>query len=519
MTDRTDVIIIGAGHNGLVCAAYLARAGLKVLCLESADSAGGMSAPRTLGDDYHFPGLAHAAYPVSLAIRRVLKLEQFGYAPGKAIDTVALDANGEHLTIGTNSVSGKGLSELDEKAYPDFRKRYLAFAKAVRPLFDNKPPRLKGMEFADMTTLAKLGWNIRLGLGRDAMYEFLRVAAINIYDVLNDTFEDDRLKGAIAVDAVMGSAMGPRTPGTVLTWLQRLQGELNGPMSLQSGGRSQLVHALTQSAEDAGATIRFNAHVEKILVENDKAFGVELSGGEMLKAGSIISNADPRSTFTSLVGAPQLDTMFANRVTQIRGSGVVAKLHLALSGKPEFTGLSDDGMNNRLLVAPSMKYVERAFNHSKYGEYSENPVLDITIPSMHNSTLAPEGHHVMSVNVAFVPYELEGGWEEQKTTFAYKVISQLCQFSPNLKSLVVDHELLTPRDIEKQFHAVQGHWHHGELSIHQSFMMRPLHGAAQYDTPIERLFLCGAGSHPGGGLTGLPGRNAAKRILDLGGAK
>ena len=519
MTDRTDVIIIGAGHNGLVCAAYLARAGLKVLCLESADSAGGMSAPRTLGDDYHFPGLAHAAYPVSLAIRRDLKLEQFGYAPGKAIDTVALDANGEHLTIGTNSVSGKGLSELDEKAYPDFRKRYLAFAKAVRPLFDNKPPRLKGMEFADMTTLAKLGWNIRLGLGRDAMYEFLRVAAINIYDVLNDTFEDDRLKGAIAVDAVMGSAMGPRTPGTVLTWLQRLQGELNGPMSLQSGGRSQLVHALTQSAEDAGATIRFNAHVEKILVENDKAFGVELSGGEMLKAGSIISNADPRSTFTSLVGAPQLDTMFANRVTQIRGSGVVAKLHLALSGKPEFTGLSDDGMNNRLLVAPSMKYVERAFNHSKYGEYSENPVLDITIPSMHNSTLAPEGHHVMSVNVAFVPYELEGGWEEQKTTFAYKVISQLCQFSPNLKSLVVDHELLTPRDIEKQFHAVQGHWHHGELSIHQSFMMRPLHGAAQYDTPIERLFLCGAGSHPGGGLTGLPGRNAAKRILDLGGAK
>ena len=519
MTDRTDVIIIGAGHNGLVCAAYLARAGLNVLCLESSDSAGGMSAPRTLGDDYHFPGLAHAVYPLSPAIRRDLKLEQFGYAPGKAIDTVALDANGEHLTVGADSASGKGLPELDERAYPEFRKRYLTFAKAIRPLFDNKPPRLKDMEFTDLTTLAKLGWNIRLGLGREAMYEFLRVAAINIYDVLNDTFEDDRLKGAIAVDAVMGSAMGPRTPGTVLTWLQRLQGELNGPMSLQSGGRSQLVHALTQSAEDAGATIQFDAHVEKILVENDKAFGVKLSDGEMLKAGTIISNADPRSTFTSLVGAPRLDAMFANRVTQIRGSGVVAKLHLALSGKPEFTGLSDDEMDNRLIVAPSMKYVERAFNHSKYGEYSESPVLDITIPSLHNSTLAPEGHHVMSVNVAFVPYELEGGWEEQKTTFAYKLISQLGQYSPNLKSLVVDHELLTPRDIEEQFHAVQGHWHHGELSIHQSFMMRPLHGAAQYDTPIERLFLCGAGSHPGGGLTGLPGRNAAKRVLDLGGAK
>lgn len=519
MTDRTDAIIVGAGHNGLVCAAYLARAGMNVLCLESADAAGGMSAPRTIGENYHFPGLAHVAYPVGPTIRRDLKLEKFGYAPGKAIDTVALDVQGKHLTIGTNSVSGDGLSKLDEKAYPKFREQYLAFAKALRPLFDNKPPRLKDMEFADKTTLAKLGWNIRLGLGRETMYEFLRVAAINIYDVLNEVFEDDRLKGAIAADAVMGSAMGPRTPGTVLTWLQRLQSELNGPMSLQSGERTQLVHSLTQSAEDAGATIQCNAHVKKILIENGKAFGVELSNGEMLKARTIISNADPRSTFTSLVGATQLDAMFANRVTQIRGTGVVAKLHLALSGKPEFTGLPESRLGDRLLVAPSMKYIERAFNHSKYNEYSENPVLEITIPSLRNNALAPDGHHVMSINVAFVPYRLEGGWEEQKATFAYKVISQLGQYAPNLKSLVVDHELLTPRDIEEQFHAVEGHWHHGELSIHQSFMMRPLHGAAQYDTPIEKLFLCGAGSHPGGGLTGLPGRNAAKRILALGGAK
>jgi len=519
MTERTDAIIIGAGHNGLVCAAYLARAGLKVLCLESADSAGGMSAPRSIADDYHFPGLAHVAYPVAAAIRRDLRLEQFGYEPGKAIDTIALDANGKHLTIGSNGVSGDGLPESDEKAYPEFREQYLAFAKALRPLFDNKPPRLKDIEFADKTTLAKLGWNIRVGLGRETMYEFLRVAAINIYDVLNEVFDDDRLKGAMAVDAVMGSAMGPRTPGTVLTWLQRLQGELNGPVSMQSGGRSQLVHALTQSAEDAGTTVRLNAHVSRILVENGKAFGVELSSGEMLKAGLVISNADPRSTFTRLVGAPTLDAMFANRVTQIRGAGVVAKMHVALSGKPEFSGLPEAQMADRLLIAPSMNYVERAFNHSKYDECSEDPILEITIPSLHNDALAPEGHHVMSINVAFVPYRLEGGWKEQKATLAYRVISQLGRYSPNLKSLIVDHELLTPQDIEQQFHAVRGHWHHGELSIHQSFMMRPLHGAAQYDTPIEKLFLCGAGSHPGGGLTGLPGRNAAKRILKLRGAK
>jgi phytoene dehydrogenase-like protein len=223
---------------------------MNVVCLESGDAAGGMAAPRSMGENYHFPGLAHASHPVNTTIRRDLKLDQFGYAPGKAIDTIALDANGQHLTISKNSVAGEGLSEKDENAYPKFRKQFLAFAKALRPLFDNKPPRLKNMGFADITTLAKLGWNVRMGLGRETMNEFLRIAAMNIYDVLNDEFDDERLKGAIAADAVLGNAMGPRTPGTVLTWLQRLQGEHNGPMSLQSGGRSQLVHALTQSAEE-----------------------------------------------------------------------------------------------------------------------------------------------------------------------------------------------------------------------------------------------------------------------------
>jgi phytoene dehydrogenase-like protein len=279
------------------------------------------------------------------------------------------------------------------------------------------------------------------------------------------------------------------------------------------------VQALLSSAEDAGATIRFNAHVARILVDNGKASGVELSNGEVLESRIVVSNADARSTLSTLVGAPLLDAMFANRVTQIRGAGVVAKLHLALSGIPKFTGLSEKQLGDRLLVAPSMKYIERAFNHCKYGEYSEYPVLEIVIPSWHNNALAPEDHHVMSVNVAYAPYELEGGWHERKESFAGKLISQLSEYAPNLKSLIVSHELLTPRDIEEQYGAVQGHWHHGELSIHQSFMMRPLHGAAQYDTPIEKLFLCGAGCHPGGGLSGLPGRNAARRVLELGAAK
>ncbi len=516
MTDHIDALVIGAGHNGLVCAAYLARAGMSVVCLESSDKAGGMSASRQIAENYRFPGLAHTACPVSAAIRRDLKLDQFGYQPGPAADTIALALDGRHLTITRDSVSGDALSATDMQSYRAFRERYLSFAKAMRPLLENKAPRLKDMEFADKATLAKLGWNMRLGLGRDSMYEFLRVAAINIYDVLNEAFDDERLKGAVAADAVMGSAMGPRTPGTVLTWLQRLHSELNGPIYVLGNGRSELTQSLARSAENAGATIRLGAHVEKILVENGEAVGVKLKNGETLKAGMIVSNADPRATFTALVGAPQLDTMFANRVTQIRGSGVVAKLHLALSGLPEFTNLSQQQLKNRLLAAPTMRYIEHAFNCSKYDEYSANPVLEITLPSLHGSDLAPDGHHVMSINVTYVPYNLAGGWEVQKETLVQKIISQLCQYAPNLESLLVGHEFLTPQDIEQQFHVVKGHWHHGELSIHQSFMMRPLHGAAQYDTPIERLFLCGAGNHPGGGLTGLPGRNAAQRILKLG---
>jgi len=514
---RPDVIIIGAGHNGLVCAAYLARAGMDVLVLESGESTGGMAAPRVLSDNYHFPGLAQVTHPISPTIRRDLKLDQFGYVSGKAINTIALDAKGEHLTMSPKAISGNRLREADIKAYPEFRKQYLAFAKSLSPLFNNKPPRLKDMGLRDTATLARLGWNIRMGLGRETMYEFLRVAAINIYDVLNETFDNEQLKGALALDAVMGSAMGPRTPGTVLTFLQRLFGELNGAASVHSG--EQLVNALTQSAENAGTVIRCNTRVSKILVKDSKAFGVELDDGELVKAKLVVSNADPRATFSSLVGAPQLDTMFANRIAQIRGSGVVGKLHLALGGLPEFTGIDPTELTSRLLVAPSMRYIEHAFNPSKYGECPDNPVLEVTLPSTHNNALAPEGHHLLSVNVAFLPYDLDGGWEEQKTTMASKVISLLEHYSPGLKSLIVDHEFLTPCDIEREFHATGGHWHHGELSLHQSFMMRPTYGAAQYDTPIDKLFLCGAGCHPGGGLTGLPGRNAAKRILELGGAK
>lgn len=519
MIERVDAIIIGAGHNGLVCGTYLARAGQKVLFIEARDEVGGMASANAIDDDYHMPGLAHTTYPICPKIRKDLRLDKFGYAPGKAVETIALAEDGRHLRITDRSVSGPDLAERDAEAFAQLKKDYLDYAKAMRPLYESRPPRLKNMDFKDKTTLAKLGFNIRVGLGRESMYEFLRVAAINIYDVLEESFDDERLKGALAADAVLGHSMGPRSPGTVLTWLARLYGELNGPLSVVSGGRSQLGQALLQAAEASGASVRLGTKVKKILVENGKAFGVELADGEVVKAKTVVSNADARTTFLDLVGAPELDAMFSHRVSQIRGAGVVAKLHIALNGRPEFSGLSEADLANRLLIAPSAKYVEHAFNHAKYNECSEEPVLEITLPSAHNDALAPDGHHVMSVNVMYVPYGMERWRHEQSSAFAYRIIAQLGRYAPNLKSLIVNYELFTPQDIEQQYHVRQGHWHHGEMTIHQSFMMRPVHGAAQYDTPVTGLYLCGASAHPGGGLTGLPGSNAAKRILASGTSK
>jgi phytoene dehydrogenase-like protein len=227
---------------------------------------------------------------------------------------------------------------------------------------------------------------------------------------------------------------------------------------------------------------------------------------------------DPRTTFRTLVGAARLDAMFAHRVTQIRGAGVVGKLHLGLTGLPEFGGVDASELGQRLLIAPSMRHIERAFNFSKYGECSEQPVFEITIPSLADASLAPDGHHVMSINVAYLPYHLKGGWAEHKPRIVDALIAGLSAYAPSIDALIAEHEFLSPADIEQEYGAVEGHWHHGEMSIHQSFMLRPLYGAAQYDTPVDKLFLASAGSHPGGGLTGLPGRNAAQRILELGGA-
>lgn len=519
MTESKSVLFIGGGHNGLVCATYLARAGYRVRMFEAREMAGGGVSAHQLADGYHVSGLANVLSPLHPKIVKDLALVSAGLEKGEAIDTISLDRNGRHLTLGRDSVKGEGLSAADITAYKAFKAEFRSYAKSLEPLNLNKPPRLKDMDRKDKFTLAKLGWSLRFGLGAASMSEFFRVGGINIYDVLNEVFADPRLKGAISADAVIGHHMGPRTPTTVLTYLNRLMGEIHGSYTLPVGGAGNVKAALISAAMAAGVDIKTDARVGRIIVEDGRATGIQLVSGEEHMADIVVSNADAKTTFLKLVGTSDLDAMFAHRIHTTRTNGTVAKLHFALNDLPRVTGLSESEHGHRLLIAPDMRYVEHAFNHAKYGECSEAPVLEITIPSLSDPSLAPEGHHVMSVSASFVPYNLKHGWEDGREEFVQKVMALIEDYAPGFTARVVASEVLTPKDIEREFNVTGGHWHHGELTIDQSFMMRPVHGTAQYNTPVEELFLCGAAAHPGGGITGLPGYNAAQRILAMTGGQ
>ena len=515
MTEPRSILIIGGGHNGLVCATYLARAGYRVQVLEARDAAGGGLSGHQFAEGYRVAGLAHVLHPLNPRIVKDLDLVNAGLVTGDAIETISLGRDGRHLTLGVEGVTGPGLSSDDAAAYADLKKEFRRYVRALEPLTMNKPPRLKDMDRKDKFTLAKLGWSLRFGLGAASMSEFLRIGGINIYDVLNETINDAQLKGAIAADAVIGHHMGPRTPTTVLTYLNRLRGETYGPHSLPVAGPGNLACVLVKAAVTAGVDIQTGSKVQKIIIEDGRATGVRLQSGQERMADIVISNTDAKTTFLGLVGTAQLDAMFAHRIYTTRTNGNVARLFFALSGLPRVSGLSELEHGQRLLIAPDMRYVEHAFNHAKYGEYSESPVLEITLPSLADPSLAPPGHHVMSVSASFAPYTLKKGWDNSRRDFTHTVMSLIEDFAPGFRSTVVAREVLTPADIEKNFNITGGHWHHGELTIDQSFMMRPVHGAAQYDTPIDGLFLCGAAAHPGGGITGLPGHNAAQRILAM----
>ncbi len=518
MSSDRDVIVIGAGHNGLACAAYLARAGRKVLVLEAAASVGGAASTAEFAPGFSVSACAHLCHQLNPRVIEELSLARHGLRwAATGLDTVALSADGRHLYIaaGGASLSGAGVSAGDTAALAGFDARMKRYARLLVPMFDQRPPRLAGGDWRDQLALARLGWSLRR-MGRIEMQEFLRVAAINIYDVLEENFEHPLLKGAVGLDAVLGTHMGPRSPNTVLSYLYRLSGNCTPRaigIALPQGGMGAVSRALAGAAQALGAEIRTAARVARILVEHDRAGGVELADGEVLRAKTVVSNADPRSTFFGLLGAGRIEAGFARYVKNIRMRGTAAKLHLALDRLPSFNGLEPASMGNRLLIAPTLGYVEHAFDHAKYREYSPAPVMEIVIPTLHDSALAPPGKHVLSAVVQYAPYDLRGGWEQAGEKYRDLLIDTLARYSPDIRDCIVAAQVLTPLDIERQFGMTGGHWHHGELALDQFLMLRPVPGAAQYATPLPGLYLCGAGAHPGGGVMGSAGRNAANAIL------
>jgi phytoene dehydrogenase-like protein len=516
---RYHSIIIGGGHNGLVCAAYLARAKKSVLVLEAAAELGGAARNHEFSPGFKVSAVAHLLHALPDELVRELDLTRHGLQfAAQSMQSHALSADGKPLRLGDRQVDGGEISAADAAAYTRFTAAMARYAEALLPIFQMVPPRLVAETWAQRIEFMKLAWRIRR-MGRHDMRDLLRIIGMNMYDLLDEYFESEQLKGALALDAVLGAEWGPRAPGTVLTYLYRLSGMAGSKTSglaQPAGGMGSVCAAIAASATAAGAELRTLTPVRRIVVEGDRACGVELDSGEIIHAENVISNADPRSTFLSLLGAAHLDTGFVRKVSHLRASGRAGKLHLALTGLPNFTGLDAVAHGDRLLISPSMNYLERAFNPSKYHEYPEHPALEISLPSVRDRGAAPAGRHVLSAVVQFLPYDNGPDRDANRARCLEAILDTLETYAPGIRALVSAAELLTPYDIEQEFGMTGGHWHHAAMGFDQFFFIRPVPGAAQYRTPVDGLFLCGAGCHPGGGVMGIAGRNAAQQVLSGG---
>ncbi|NIS90438.1 MAG: FAD-dependent oxidoreductase [Woeseiaceae bacterium] len=508
MTDKYDAIVVGGGHNGLVCSALLARSGKQVLLLEANDQVGGAAVTRQFADGYSVSACAHLLYNLQPSVTKDLNLDLS--LASRDMTTIALDDDGGHVRIKGGTVTGA--TEGDGAAYKAFHKRMTRFADLLRTYLNKTPPRLGAGDASDIGTLAQLGFDVRR-LGKKEMQAFLRLIGMNIYDEVMERFESSVLRGAISFDAVLGTHLGPRSPNTILTYLYRLAGD-HGRVAAPKGGMGSVTQELARSARDAGVTIRTGMPVKRIIVENGRVTGVDTEAGERFDSLTVVSNADPKRTVMELVGARHFETVFTRRIHHFRSRGNAAKLHLALDGLPAIPGVQKNEYGERIVIAPSEDYVELAFNPAKYGESSPQPVLEVSFPSFRDETLAPTGKHVLSAIVQYAPCEHKDGWtDDARQGFESAAIRVLEKYMPDIASRITASELLTPADIEKEFHITGGHWHHGELTLDQFLFTRPVGGAQQYRMPLDGLYLCGAGAHPGGGVSGAAGRNAARAIL------
>jgi phytoene dehydrogenase-like protein len=524
MPNPRDIVIIGGGHNGLVTAFYLAKAGFKPLVLECRNQVGGAAITEEFHPGFRSSVLAHSAGPLRPDVVRDMQLESHGLkfiTPEVAVTT--LSPGGRALVLYRDLERAAQeiakFSEADAARYREFQPALEKVSRVISKTLALTPPEIERPTKADLFGLLQMGRSLR-GLGRKNTYNLLRWAPMAVADLASEFFQTELLRATVAARGIFGTFLGPWSAGTALVLLLRAAADTN-PVAgnfFAAGGASAITQAMAKAAQQAGSEIRTGAEVIEISIKNGAARGVVLSTGEQILARAVISNVDPKRTFLRLTDPSLLSPTFTKRLQNYRMNGTVAKVNLPLSGLPTFIGLNGkaEALKGRIQIGPETDYLERAFDESKYGNFSRAPYLEIAIPSLSDPSLAPEGKHVMSIYMQYAPYKLkDASWQDEAQRFALgdTVVKTIAQYAPDLPDKILHHQIITPLDLEETYGLTGGHIFHGELALDQIFTMRPMLDWARYRTPIQNLYLCGSGTHPGTGLTGGSGANAAREII------
>lgn len=522
-----DAIVIGGGHNGLVSAAYLAKAGRKVLVLERRHVLGGAA----VSEEIH-PGFTYSvcSYVVSLFrphIIRELELARHG------LDLIPLECSflplpdGRSLTRGSDAGETRReiakFSARDADVYPEFGLAMTKLARFVKQVIDNPAPDPASMKPRDLMQLLRMGKGMQ-DLEPDLRYMNLKLMTMSAADFLDQWFESDVLKAPMSVSGIIGTFLGVRSPGTAYVLLHHYMGEIDGAFrswGFSRGGTGGVSKAVASAARSFGAEILTSAPVQRVLIKNGQARGVVLENGDEIRARAVLSGVDPNRTFLRLVGEEHLPQEFAAQIKRYKLRGSSGKVNLAVDRLPEFSCRPGDGpwLRGDIAIAPGVDYLERAYDQAKYGDFSERPYMNIVIPSLSDPTVAPPGQHVISIFVQYAPYEIKEGpsfWPQRRDAFGDAVIDTLAEYCPTLKDSILHRQVLTPWDMEQDFGLTEGNIFHGELSMEQLLFLRPAAGWARYRTPVRGLWLAASGAHPGGGIMGAPGELAAKTLLDSG---
>ena len=525
MANDFDAVIIGAGHNGLVTAAYLAKAGLKVLVLERRDVIGGASVTEEVWPGYKVSTLSYLCSLLQPKIIRELELERFGfhlYPKDPAFFTAFPD--GRHLFFWQDlAETQKELSKFskrDADAYPEYEQKLARLAEWVEGLLMTTPPDIIRRKLGDLIELGKLGLDALRFRDPDITH-LVKIMTQSVRAYLDERFESEHIKATLATDGVIGTNGGPSTPGTAYIMLHHVMGGATGVRGLWGfvrGGMGAISEAIAGSAKSKGVEIRTGAGVARVLVRNGRAYGVALPNGDEIHARVVISSADPKITFLQLIDAGELDEEFRADIQKIRIEGCSMKINLALDSLPDFKAIPGTQLAPQhkatIHVCPSMEYVDRAWEDAKAGRPSENPLVEVTIPTTYDDSLAPPGKHIMCIFAQYAPYTLkDANWDEIKDQFADRCIDALAEYAPNIRESIIHRQVISPLDMEREYSLTGGNIFHGDMTLDQLFFMRPVAGWAKYRTPLQALYLCGSGTHPGGGVMGAPGYNAAREIL------